>query len=58
MEEEPLLSASSFRYSPALERLLSSTMVVNPQERPYIANVIGQLEEIQPAPPGQDTTRI
>ncbi|KAL8183010.1 UNVERIFIED_CONTAM: Serine/threonine-protein kinase 16 [Gekko kuhli] len=46
------------RYSPALERLLSSTMVVNPQERPYIANVIGQLEEIQPAPPGQDTTRI
>ncbi|XP_048342954.1 serine/threonine-protein kinase 16 isoform X2 [Sphaerodactylus townsendi] len=46
------------RYSPALEHLLSSTMVVNPQERPYIANVINQLEEIQPAPPGQDTTHI
>nr|XP_056707579.1 serine/threonine-protein kinase 16 isoform X2 [Euleptes europaea] len=46
------------RYSPALERLLSSTMVVNPQERPYIANVISELEEIQPAPPGQDTTHI
>ncbi|KAJ6665537.1 hypothetical protein lerEdw1_003379 [Lerista edwardsae] len=46
------------RYSPALERLLSSTMVVNPQERPYIANVICQLQEIQPASSGQDVTRI
>ncbi|XP_053151146.1 serine/threonine-protein kinase 16 isoform X3 [Hemicordylus capensis] len=46
------------RYSPALEHLLSSTMVVNPQERPYIANVICQLEAIQPAPAGQDTTHI
>ncbi|KAH0621220.1 hypothetical protein JD844_022298 [Phrynosoma platyrhinos] len=46
------------RYSPALERLLSSTMVVNPQQRPYIADIICQLEEIQPPPAGQDTTRI
>ncbi|XP_034982813.1 serine/threonine-protein kinase 16 isoform X1 [Zootoca vivipara] len=46
------------RYSPALERLLSSTMVVNPQERPYIADIIGQLEAIQPPPTGQDMTRI
>lgn len=35
-----------------------ATMVINPQERPYIANVLGQLEDIQPAPAGQDTTRI
>lgn len=33
-------------------------MVVNPQERPYIANVIGQLQEIQPASSGQDVTHI
>ncbi|KAJ7346003.1 hypothetical protein JRQ81_001953 [Phrynocephalus forsythii] len=46
------------RYSPALKRLLCSAMVANPQERPYIADIIRQLEEIQPPPSGQDTTRI
>ncbi|XP_020647701.3 serine/threonine-protein kinase 16 isoform X1 [Pogona vitticeps] len=46
------------RYSPALKRLLSSAMVVNPQERPYITDIICQLEDIQPPPSGQDTTRI
>ncbi|XP_034289657.1 serine/threonine-protein kinase 16 isoform X1 [Pantherophis guttatus] len=46
------------RYSPALEHLLSSTMVVNPQERPFVADIICQLEAIQPPLTGQDATRI
>lgn len=33
-------------------------MAVNPQERPYVAHILDQLEGLQPAPPGQDTTRI
>ncbi|ETE70724.1 Serine/threonine-protein kinase 16 [Ophiophagus hannah] len=46
------------RYSPALEHLLSSTMVVNPQERPFVSDIICQLEAIQPPLTGQDATRI
>uniref|UniRef100_A0A8D0H7I8 Serine/threonine-protein kinase 16 n=1 Tax=Sphenodon punctatus TaxID=8508 RepID=A0A8D0H7I8_SPHPU len=46
------------RYSPALERLLSSLMAVYPQERPYVADVLSQLEALQPTPTGLDTTRI
>ncbi|XP_065269521.1 serine/threonine-protein kinase 16 isoform X3 [Emys orbicularis] len=46
------------RYSAALECLLSSMMVVNPQDRPHVSHILDQLEGLQPAPSGQDTTRI
>lgn len=46
------------RYSAALQRLLFSMMTVNPQERPSINEILHQLEGLQPAPAGQDTTQI
>ncbi|XP_053554168.1 serine/threonine-protein kinase 16 isoform X2 [Bombina bombina] len=49
---------SNNRYSRELESLLSSMMVVNYQNRPYISVVISQLEAIQPVVRGQATTRI
>ncbi|XP_030436454.1 serine/threonine-protein kinase 16 isoform X2 [Gopherus evgoodei] len=49
---------ASGRYSAALEHLLSSMMAVNPQDRPHISYILDQLEGLQAAPSGQDTTRI
>lgn len=49
---------ASGRYSAALEHLLSSMMAVNPQDRPHVCHILDQLEGLQPAPSGQDTTRI
>nr|XP_025046806.1 serine/threonine-protein kinase 16 isoform X2 [Pelodiscus sinensis] len=46
------------RYSASLEHLLSSMMVVNPQERPHVSQILDQLEGLQPALRGQATTRI
>ncbi|EMP27432.1 Serine/threonine-protein kinase 16 [Chelonia mydas] len=48
----------SSRYSAALERLLSSMMAVSPQERPHVSHILDQLEGLQSAASGQDTTRI
>ncbi|XP_054031524.1 serine/threonine-protein kinase 16 isoform X2 [Dryobates pubescens] len=56
--QNPLTLPPTTRYSAALQRLLSSMMTVNPQERPSINEVLHQLEELQPAPEGQDTTQI
>ncbi|XP_039553770.1 serine/threonine-protein kinase 16 [Passer montanus] len=56
--QNPLTLPSTTRYSPALQRLLFSMMTVNPQERPSINEILHQLEGLQPAPAGQDTTQI
>ncbi|XP_057883504.1 serine/threonine-protein kinase 16 isoform X2 [Melospiza georgiana] len=56
--QNPLTLPSTTRYSAALQRLLFSMMTVNPQERPSINEIIHQLEGLQPAPAGQDTTQI
>ncbi|XP_063284634.1 serine/threonine-protein kinase 16 [Pelobates fuscus] len=49
---------TSNRYSQALESLLSSMLVVNHQERPYISTILAQIETLVPAVDGQATTRI
>ncbi|TFJ98350.1 plexin-A3 [Platysternon megacephalum] len=49
---------ASGRYSAALEHLLSSVMAVNPHDRPHVSHILDQLEGLQPALSGQDTTRI
>uniref|UniRef100_UPI00398EB696 serine/threonine-protein kinase 16 n=1 Tax=Pristiophorus japonicus TaxID=55135 RepID=UPI00398EB696 len=46
------------RYTQALQRLLTSMMVVNPQERPNIAWVLNQAEQLQPAGTVQETKMI
>ncbi|NWW06620.1 STK16 kinase, partial [Oreocharis arfaki] len=56
--QNPLTLPSTTRYSAALQRLLFSMMTVNPQERPSINEILHQLEGLQPAPAGQDTTQI
>ncbi|KFO09120.1 Serine/threonine-protein kinase 16, partial [Balearica regulorum gibbericeps] len=56
--QNPIAMPPTTRYSAALQRLLSSMMTVNPQERPSINDVLHQLEGLQPAPAGQDTTQI
>ncbi|NXG22438.1 STK16 kinase, partial [Grallaria varia] len=56
--QSPITFPSTTRYSAALQRLLSSMMTVNPQERPSIDDILHQLEGLQPAPAGQDTTQI
>uniref|UniRef100_A0A8C8AAM1 non-specific serine/threonine protein kinase n=1 Tax=Otus sunia TaxID=257818 RepID=A0A8C8AAM1_9STRI len=56
--QNPITLPPTTRYSEALQRLLSSMMMVNPQERPSINEVLHQLEGLQPAPAGQDTTQI
>ncbi|NXC61804.1 STK16 kinase, partial [Aleadryas rufinucha] len=56
--QNPLTLPSTTRYSAALQRLLFSMMTVNPQERPSIDEILHQLEGLQPAPAGQDTTQI
>ncbi|NXY66910.1 STK16 kinase, partial [Callaeas wilsoni] len=56
--QNPLTLPSTTRYSAALQRLLFSMMTVNPQERPSIHEILHQLEGLQPAPAGQDTTQI
>ncbi|XP_054236857.1 serine/threonine-protein kinase 16 isoform X2 [Indicator indicator] len=56
--QNPITVPPTTRYSAALQRLLSSMMTVNPQDRPSINEVLHQLEGLQPAPEGQDTTQI
>ncbi|NXE89007.1 STK16 kinase, partial [Menura novaehollandiae] len=56
--QNPITLPPTTRYSAALQRLLLSMMTVNPQERPSINEVLHQLEGLQPAPAGQDTTQI
>uniref|UniRef100_A0A8C8RF75 Serine/threonine-protein kinase 16 n=1 Tax=Pelusios castaneus TaxID=367368 RepID=A0A8C8RF75_9SAUR len=56
--QNPLRVPPSSRYSAALGQLMSSMLAVNPQERPHISRLLEQLEALQPAPSGQDTTRI
>ncbi|XP_019378373.1 PREDICTED: serine/threonine-protein kinase 16, partial [Gavialis gangeticus] len=56
--QNPVAVPPHTRYSPALEQLLRSMMTVNPQERPHVSHILDQLEGLQLAPPGQDTTRI
>ncbi|NXD78736.1 STK16 kinase, partial [Halcyon senegalensis] len=56
--QNPITVPPTTRYSAALQRLLSSMMTVNPQERPSIDEVLHQLEGLQPAPVGQDTTQM
>ncbi|NXA07282.1 STK16 kinase, partial [Sapayoa aenigma] len=56
--QNPITFPPTTRYSAALQRLLSSMMTVNPQERPNINDILQQLEGLQPAPAGQDTTQI
>ncbi|XP_035757016.1 serine/threonine-protein kinase 16 [Egretta garzetta] len=56
--QSPIAIPPTTRYSAALLRLLSSMMTLNPQERPSIDDVLHQLEGLQPAPAGQDTTQI
>ncbi|NXD63690.1 STK16 kinase, partial [Eolophus roseicapillus] len=56
--QNPITVPSTTRYSAALQRLLFSMMTVNPQERPSINDILHQLEGLQPAPAGQDTTQI
>ncbi|NWS54117.1 STK16 kinase, partial [Chunga burmeisteri] len=56
--QNPIVMPPTTRYSAALQRLLCSMMTVNPQERPSIDDVLHQLEGLQPAPAGQDTTQI
>ncbi|XP_053328058.1 serine/threonine-protein kinase 16 [Spea bombifrons] len=46
------------RYSQSLESLLSSMMVVNPQERPFISTILAQVEALVSVVDGQATTRI
>ncbi|NXV77213.1 STK16 kinase, partial [Atlantisia rogersi] len=56
--QNPITVPPTTRYSAALQRLLSSMMTVDPQERPSIDDVLHQLEGLQPAPAGQVTTQI
>ncbi|NXS63264.1 STK16 kinase, partial [Brachypteracias leptosomus] len=56
--QNPITMPPTTRYSAALQHLLSSMMTVNPQERPSIDEVLHQLEGLQPAPAGQDTTQM
>ncbi|NXN36384.1 STK16 kinase, partial [Rhinoptilus africanus] len=56
--QNPIVVPPTTRYSAALQNLLSSMMTLNPQERPSIDDVLHQLEGLQPAPAGQDTTQI
>ncbi|NWI69510.1 STK16 kinase, partial [Todus mexicanus] len=56
--QNPITMPPTTRYSAELQRLLSSMMTVNPQERPSINDVLQQLEGLQPAPVGQDTTQM
>ncbi|NXF11621.1 STK16 kinase, partial [Smithornis capensis] len=56
--QNPITFPPTTRYSAALQRLLSSMMTVDPQERPNISDILHQLEGLQPAPAGQDTTQI
>ncbi|KAK1196717.1 STK16 kinase, partial [Pygoscelis papua] len=56
--QNPITMPPTTRYSAALQHLLSSMMTLNPQERPSINDVLHQLEGLQPAPVGQDTTQI
>ncbi|NWX39046.1 STK16 kinase, partial [Steatornis caripensis] len=56
--QNPITLPPTTRYSAALQHLLSSMMTLNPQERPSINDVLHQLEGLQPAPAGQDTTQI
>ncbi|XP_076196888.1 serine/threonine-protein kinase 16 isoform X1 [Aptenodytes patagonicus] len=56
--QNPIAMPPTTRYSAALQHLLSSMMTLNPQERPSINDVLHQLEGLQPAPVGQDTTQI
>uniref|UniRef100_A0A8C0H666 non-specific serine/threonine protein kinase n=1 Tax=Chelonoidis abingdonii TaxID=106734 RepID=A0A8C0H666_CHEAB len=49
---------TSGRYSTAMEHLLSSMMAVKPQDRPHVSYILDQLEGLQAASSGQDTTRI
>ncbi|XP_071978503.1 serine/threonine-protein kinase 16 [Engystomops pustulosus] len=46
------------RYSPGLQSLLSSMMVVNHLDRPHISSILSQLEALHPIVDGQATTRI
>ncbi|XP_025933767.1 serine/threonine-protein kinase 16 [Apteryx rowi] len=56
--QNPVAVPPDSRYSAALHRLLSSMLTVNPQERPHVTDVLDQLEGLEPAPAGQDTTQI
>ncbi|NWR55538.1 STK16 kinase, partial [Bucorvus abyssinicus] len=56
--QSPITMPSTTRYSAALQRLLSSMMTLNPQERPSIDDILHQLEGLQPAPAGQETTQM
>nr|XP_005498658.2 serine/threonine-protein kinase 16 [Columba livia] len=56
--QNPITVPPTTRYSAALQHLLLSMMTLNPQERPSIDDVLHQLEGLQPAPVGQDTTQI
>ncbi|NWH59715.1 STK16 kinase, partial [Geococcyx californianus] len=56
--QNPIVLPSTTRYSAALQHLLSSMMTLNPQERPSIHDILHQLEGLQPALAGQDTTQI
>ncbi|XP_006897501.1 PREDICTED: serine/threonine-protein kinase 16-like [Elephantulus edwardii] len=48
----------SSRYSPALRQLLTSMMTVDPQQRPHVPVLLGQVEALQPPPPDQSITQI
>ncbi|NWX17907.1 STK16 kinase, partial [Aegotheles bennettii] len=56
--QNPIIVPPTIRYSSALKHLLFSMMALNPQERPSIDDILHQLEGLQPAPAGQDTTQI
>ncbi|NXW21890.1 STK16 kinase, partial [Circaetus pectoralis] len=56
--QNPIVMPPTTRYSAALQHLLSSMMTLNPQERPSISDILHQLDGLQPAPAGQDTTQI
>ncbi|KAI5943664.1 serine/threonine-protein kinase 16 isoform X1 [Manis javanica] len=46
------------RHSSAVRQLLASMMTVDPQQRPLIPVILGQLEALQPPALGQHTTQI
>uniref|UniRef100_A0A8C6Z728 non-specific serine/threonine protein kinase n=1 Tax=Nothoprocta perdicaria TaxID=30464 RepID=A0A8C6Z728_NOTPE len=56
--QSPVVLPADSRYSAALRRLLSSMLTVDPQQRPHISDILEQLEGLEPAPAGQDTTQI
>ncbi|NXA46739.1 STK16 kinase, partial [Nothocercus julius] len=56
--QNPVALPPDSRYSAALHRLLSSMLTVDPQQRPHISDILDQLEGLEPAPAGQDTTQI